>query len=106
MHEARKSGSSRSSPGKKPHQSSDRLRLRSVMLIFQGVVLPAGVGTAPEEAFAVTLSVAGCHWAVPYTRLDELARSAPCAVTKHNTRQIPASSIHERQLSTIVAHAD
>ena len=57
-----------------------------MMLIFQGGILPAGGGTASDDLDH--LPVAGCRRAVPYTRLDELARHAPCAVQSITSHRI------------------
>src|SRR6185437_11231249 len=67
--------------------------LLRMMLIFQGGVLPAGVGTASDDLDH--LPVAGCRRAVPSTRLDELAPCAMCRA-KHNISQNSASSNHFR----------
>jgi hypothetical protein len=64
-----------------------------MMLIFQGGILPAGVGTASDDLDH--LPVAGRHRAVPYARLDELAPCAMCRA-KHNTTPNSASSNHFR----------
>jgi hypothetical protein len=50
--------------------------------------------------------VAGCHRAVPYTRLDELARRAMCHA-EHNIRRIGPSSnhFHARAVSLLAAGA-
>jgi hypothetical protein len=63
--------------------------LLRMMLIFQGGILPAGVGTASDDLDH--LPVAGRHRAVPYARLDELAPCAMCRA-KHNIPPDSASS--------------
>ena len=68
-------------------------------------MLPAGVGTASVDILYPP-PVAGCHRAVPYTRLDELARRAMCHA-EHNIRQNRPSSNHfqARAVSLLAAGA-